>query len=256
MKEIVEERNRAAWDERVRRGDSYVDTATEKDFQQPLKVVDPFGWLPEVAGQPALCLAAGGGRHGVLLAAAGARVTVVDLSAEMLALDRKVARERGLTICTVQTSMTDLRPLGEPAFTIVVQPVSSCYTPDLAAVYREVARVSAAGALYISHHKQPSNLQGGAGWDPRKKGYLITEPYYRAGPLPAVIDDCWHREKGTVEFLHRWENLVGDLCRAGFVVEDLAEPRHGDPRAEPGSFRHRSCYLPPYLAIKARKVAR
>ena len=191
----------------------------------------------------------------MLMAVAGARVTVVDFSGEMLALDRKVARERGLNICTVQTSMTDLSQLAGQAFRIVVQPVSSCYTPELAAVYREVARVTAVGGLYISHHKQPANLQGAAAWDPQKKGYLITEPYYRAGPLPAVIEDCWHREKGTVEFLHRWENLIGDLCRAGFVVEDLAEPRHGDPRAQPGSFRHRSCYLPPYLAIKARKVA-
>ena len=41
-----------------------------------------------------LCLAAGGGKQSALYAAAGAEVTVVDLSPEMLALDRQVAAER------------------------------------------------------------------------------------------------------------------------------------------------------------------
>ena len=38
------------------------------------------------------------------------------------------------------------------------------------------------------------------------------------------------------------------------MIEDLAEPKHGDPVAEPGSFRHRSQYIPPYVAIKARRT--
>ncbi len=64
-----------------------------------------------------------------------------------------------------------------------------------------------------------------------------------------------HREKGALEFVHRWEEIVGGLCRSGFVIEDLAEPKHGDPAAEPGTFRHRSKYIPPYVAIKARRIA-
>jgi 2-polyprenyl-3-methyl-5-hydroxy-6-metoxy-1,4-benzoquinol methylase len=49
-----------------------------------------------------LCLAAGGGKHGPLYAAAGARVTVLDLSPAMLELDRQVARERGIGLELVQ----------------------------------------------------------------------------------------------------------------------------------------------------------
>ena len=51
-----------------------------------------------VRGRRVLCLAAGGGRHGPLLAAAGADVTVVDLSPAMLEVDRRVAASRGLTL--------------------------------------------------------------------------------------------------------------------------------------------------------------
>ena len=66
--------------------------------------------------------------------------------------------------------------------------------------------------------------------------------------------DTPHREEGTLEFLHRWEELVGELCRAGFVVEDLLEPVHADAHAIPGTFAHRSRYVAPYVRIKARRT--
>jgi hypothetical protein len=106
--------------------------------------------------------------------------------------------------------------------------------------------------VYISQHKQPASLQSGT--EPSDRGYELTGPYYRQGPLPDVAGSL-HREEGTLEFLHRWEDLVGGLCRSGFVIEDLVEPLHADPRAVPGSFKHRSCYLAPYVRIKARRAA-
>jgi len=121
-------------------------------------------------------------------------------------------------------------------------------------VYHEVARVTAVGGLYISQHKQPASLQ--AELLPSPRGYLLTESYYRSGPLPEVMEGCQHRESGTLEFLHRWEELLGGLCRSGFVVEDLIEPRHGNPLAGPGDFGHRSHYLPPFVTVKARRVQR
>jgi hypothetical protein len=69
-----------------------------------------------------------------------------------------------------------------------------------------------------------------------------------------LLGEHGHRENGTVEFLHRWDELIGGLCRSGFVIEDLVEPRHGRPQAEPGSFAHRSFYLPPFVTIKARRT--
>jgi hypothetical protein len=38
------------------------------------------------------------------------------------------------------------------------------------------------------------------------------------------------------------------------LVEDLSEPKLGDATSPPGSFAHRSSYLPPYVRIKARRV--
>ena len=130
--------------------------------------------------------------------------------------------------------MDDLSMFSAAAFDLVIQPVSTCYVPDVLAVYREVARVTALDGLYISQHKQPASLQ--AEVLPAGRGYVLSEPYYRSGPLPPVIEGCLHREAGTMEFLHRWEELIGGLCRAGFVLEDLVEPRHGDLRSEPGAW--------------------
>jgi hypothetical protein len=116
-----------------------------------------------------------------------------------------------------------------------------------------VARVTVSGGLYISQHKQPTSLQ--ADVQPGSRGYELIEPYYRQGPLPEVTSSL-HREPGTLEFLHRWEELLGGLCRAGFVIEDLSEPRHADPRSAAGTFKHRSCYVAPYVRVKARRVMR
>ncbi len=247
------ERNRRAWDERVRLGKPHTEPASGRDFENPLATLDQCGWLDDgVVGKRVLCLAAGGGRHGVLFAALGAQVTVVDLSPQMLALDRKVAGVRGLQITTVEASMESLPMLLESSFDLVIQPVSTCYVPDLRAVYREVARVTRPGGLYISQHKQPVSLQTSV--TPAAGGYVIGEPYYRNGPLPEVIGSP-HRETGTVEFFHRLEELLGGICRNGFVIEDLVEPRHFDRTAAPGTFEHRSFYIPPYITCKARRVA-
>jgi SAM-dependent methyltransferase len=250
----AQERNRQAWDDRVRRRDWYIDSATEQDFKNPLVVIDPCGWLGgDVTGKHLLCLAAGGGRHSLLFAAAGARVTVLDISPKMLELDRKIAMQRNLEMRIVEGSMDDLSMLEPESFDIVVQPVSTCYVPDLVATYREVARVTAPDALYISQHKQPGTLQ--ADLLPAGRGYVVSEPYYRTAPLPEMLTECQHREAGTMEYLHRWQDLLGGLCRAGFVIEDLVEPRHANPTAESGSFGHRSCYLPPFVTVKARRIS-
>jgi SAM-dependent methyltransferase len=246
------EHNRQAWDARVRTGGRFTKPAPDEEFRNPLAAVDPSGWLGgSITGRRVLCLAAGGGRQSALYAAAGGIVTVVDISGEMLAIDREVAAERGLSVRTVEASMDDLSALGPASFDLVIHPVSTCYVPDILEVHRQVARVIIAGGTYISQHKQPASLQTSI--EPAPHGYEVTEPYYRSGPLPPVVGSS-HREAGTLEYLHRWEEIVGGMCRAGFVIEDLVEPVHADETAAKGTFAHRSRYVAPYVRIKARRL--
>ena len=162
----------------------------------------------------------------------------------------QVAAERRLELKTVEASMDDLSMFATGEFDIVIQPVSTCYLPEIGPVYREVARVTASGGLYISQHKSPTSLQ--ADIQASTRGYELIEPYYRSGPLPPVAGSP-HREEGTLEYLHRWEEIFGLMCRAGFVIEDVVEPLHATPDASPGSFAHRSRYVAPYVRIKARR---
>lgn len=244
--------NRQAWDTLARERSQFAKVASDEECAHPLLTLDSRGWLPgSVKGLDVLCLAAGGGWQSILYAMAGARVTVADLSPEMLALDEAEARRRNLSVKLVQASMDSLKELADESFDIVHQPVSTCYVPRIRDVYAEVARVLRDGGIYISQHKQPTSLQI-VDRDSRNR-YVIGIPYYTGDPLPAVPDTSY-REEGAVEYLHRWEQLVGDLCRSGFVVEDLTEPKRGDPQARPGHFRHRGMYVAPYVRIKARRV--
>ena len=165
-------------------------------------------------------------------------------------LDREVAAERRLELKTVAASMDDLSMFTAGEFDIVIQPVSTCYLPEIAPIYREVARITRSGGTYISQHKSPMSLQ--ADIQPSGHGYELVEPYYRSGPLPPVVGSP-HREEGTLEYLHRWEEILGFMCRAGFLIEDLIEPLHAKADALPGSFAHRSRYVAPYVRIKARR---
>lgn len=246
-----QEVNRRAWDRLATAGSQFAKVASDEECAQPLLALDRRGWLPgSVQGLNVLCLASGGGWQAILYAVAGANVTVVDLSPEMLALDHREGTRRGVSVMLVEASMDDL-PLEDEAFDIVHQPVSTCYVPRVVDVYAEVARVLRPDGLYISQHKQPTSLQI-VERDERNR-YVLGVGYYLADPLPEVPDRSY-REAGAREYLHRWEDLVGGLCRAGFAIEDLTEPRRGDPRARPGDFRHRGQFVPPYVRIKARRL--
>ncbi|MGV3771619.1 MAG: class I SAM-dependent methyltransferase [Verrucomicrobiales bacterium] len=245
------QRNKHAWNERARLRKRHTRTVSPEDLRNPVPIFDPEGWMGSISGKDLLCLASGGGLQSALASAAGARTTVVDLSSGMLELDRKIAHENRLQVRTVEASMDDLACFGDEVFDIIVQPVSSCYIQNIAPLYAEVARILKPDGIYISQHKQPVNLQSSV--VPGTGGYIIQESYFRSGPLPPTVESL-HREADSIEYLHRWDELLGGLCEAGFVIEAMREPRHADPNAEPGSFGHRSCFIPPYIKIKARKV--
>lgn len=251
---MYREHNRSAWNRLAERGSRFAEVASDEECSQPLATLDTRGWLPpSVQGLDVLCLAAGGGWQSILYATAGANVTVVDLSPAMLRQDVREAERRRLSIRALEGSMDDLSMLREESFDIVHQPVSTCYVPDIAAVYREVARVLRDGGLYISQHKQPTSLQ--ITHRDAQDRYVIGIEYYHRGPLPPS-EDRSYREAGAVEYLHRWEQLIGELCRAGFVLEDLREPYRGGANATPGDFRHRGRFTAPFVRLKARRLPR
>ena len=254
-------KNAAAWDRLAKAHDALASPACDEAFTDPRNWLGTGGpadrpWLPSsLRGLEVLCLAAGGGKHGPIYAAAGASVTVVDLSASMLDLDRQVARERKLHLELIQSSMDELTMLKNDYFDLVIHPVSSCYLPTLKQVFSEIVRVCRPGGLYMSQHKSPRSLQSSL--QPNLNGrYELLFPERQSadnsGALPPAPPSRL-REAGTDEFVHSLTDILGGICRAGFSIEDFFEPNEGDQEAVRGSFTHRAAFLPPYIRILARK---
>src|SRR5690242_4949424 len=97
----IQEYNRRAWDRQAESGNRWTipvgpevtAAARRGDWHihlTPTKPV-PRDWFPPLPGLDVLCLAAGGGQQGPVLAAAGANVIVFDNSPAQLARDRMVA---------------------------------------------------------------------------------------------------------------------------------------------------------------------
>ena len=130
-RERAQDHNRQAWDRLVENKNRFTRPAKDEDLVDPLSTVDAIGWLGgDIRGLKLLCLAAGGGKHGVIYAEAGADVTVVDLSPAMLELDRLVAAERGLDLRTVETSMDNLEMFGDGDFDLLVKTIKIKFNTD------------------------------------------------------------------------------------------------------------------------------
>lgn len=247
----VSEHNAEVWDRMVAQKSGFASTVSARVLNDPQKHINIYNWLPEgVRGKKVLCLAAGGGKHAPLYAAGGAQVTVLDVSEAMLEKDRQMAERHQFTIRRVRACMTRMTMLERCEFDLIMQPVSACYVENLDALYAGVQRVLKPGGIYIVQHKQPFSLQCSA--FPEHGTYQVETEGHHQGPLPPVTGSE-HREAGALEFLHPLEALLGGLCRNGFVIEDVREPWHGRPDVAPGTFAHRSHFVPPYVAVKARK---
>lgn len=246
--------NRAAWN---RRADDPAFTASGVDLPPtPDEIrasLDPWLADRDLAGAELLCLAAAGGTHGPLYAAAGARVTVVDFSPALLAVDQEMARRFQLELKTVQADLCDLSPLTDRQFDVIIQPVSTCYIPNLEPMIQEIFRVLKPGGIYLSQHKSPVSLQSNSRYDARE-GYAVVHPSGNGLLLPAESPSAASpREPEMMEYVHSLDELLGGLCRNGFILEAVAEPVRGDAWAPRESAAYRAVFLPPYLKLLARR---
>ncbi|AMV33038.1 ubiquinone/menaquinone biosynthesis methyltransferase [Pirellula sp. SH-Sr6A] len=245
--------NAEAYNRMARAGHVLATPVRDEELANPLAVVDGRGWLGgSIHGWNVLCLAAGGGRHSALYAAAGAKVTVVDISEGMLELDRVVCHRHRFDVRLIQGSMVSMPMLRDNEFDLVVHPVSTCYVQNIRSVFLEVARVLRGGGLYVSQHKSPFNLQTSLSTD-RGRYWIETEVEAVAKKLePGQISSL--RESHSQEYAHSLESILGGICRSGMLIEDLSEPEHANPSAAPDTPSHRARFVPPYIRIKARRA--
>ncbi len=160
------EYNSKVWDKKVQEGVVYtkpvghelIDESKRGNWEITVTTQRsvPRHWFPQsLSGINVLCLASGGGQQGPILAAAGAVVTVVDISEKQLEQDALVAKREGLQLTTMKGDMTDLSFLEDSTFDLIVHPVSNVFVENILPVWKEASRVLKEGGTLISGFTNP-----------------------------------------------------------------------------------------------------
>ncbi|MEM7456233.1 MAG: class I SAM-dependent methyltransferase [Planctomycetota bacterium] len=229
--------NRDAWEKIAEQGDRLFHVASSEQIEAarsgmldikltPTKKV-PSEWLSPINGLDVLCLAGGGGLQGPILAAAGANVTVTDISHSQLERDDEVARRENLVITTVAADMCTLEPFADESFDLIINPTAICYVPDPTPVWNSCHRVLRKEGTLISGNMNPVNFL----FDifQRDRGLLEVAnriPYCDLN-LPEEQQERVLAADRPVEFSHTLTSLIGGQINAGFRITGFYEDRWG-----------------------------
>ncbi|MEM0925387.1 MAG: class I SAM-dependent methyltransferase [Planctomycetota bacterium] len=236
--------NRDVWDRIARSPKRWFTPVTEEEITQAregdfrirltgTRCVPP-DWIGDVDGKRVLALAAGGGHQAVLLAAAGADVTVVDFSEGQLEHDRSLAQRYGLALKTCHADMREMKMLETQSFDLVVNPCSVNFVPDCKPVWKEAARVMRDGAALIAGMIQPVNFLFDAVSRDRGKLQVRFRIPYSDLDLPRDEREETLGPERPIDFGHSLADLIGGQTASGLMLTDLLEDVWGgdDPLSE------------------------
>ena len=252
----IREYNRSAWNMEVERGNEWTRPVTPEVIAAAREGVwevlltetrpVPREWFPELKAAEVLCLASGGGQQAPILAAAGARVTVLDNSPKQLEQDRKVAEREGLSLSTIEGDMADLSAFADESFDLIFHPCSNLFVPDVRPVWKEAFRVLRRKGALLAGFLNPVL-------------YLVDEKLAENGVLQVrhklpysdlnslTKEECRQLmlRNEPLQFGHSLQDQLGGQTDAGFVIKAFYEDRHRTlPIAE---------YTPTYIATRAFK---
>ncbi|HJQ23250.1 MAG TPA: class I SAM-dependent methyltransferase [Blastocatellia bacterium] len=241
-------------------------TSTEDSYSENVERPVIESLLGDLRQASALDLGCGSATYATRLAARGARVVGVDLSATMLKLARARARTNGVELELMAADISKPLPLADAQFDLVFTATALHYVEDLQSVMREIARVLQphgrllASVLHpMSTSRFPVRDHNDASSDEWATRARWPAHYFAAAPrcvetpwlaFGEVSDegrrlDCFH---------HTVSDYFAALEAAGLQWTHLREP------APPASFAAKNperyeeaMSLPLYLIFAARK---
>ncbi|KRF53940.1 SAM-dependent methyltransferase [Bacillus sp. Soil768D1] len=238
----ITQHNSNAWDKKVDEGAVYTKAISKEIIEKSrngeweITVTTgkpvPRNWFPDsLKGKKILCLASGGGQQAPVLAAAGADVTVMDISKKQLEKDEFVANRDGVNLKTVQGDMTDLSVFDDEVFDIIVHPVANLFVENIAPVWKEASRVLKKKGTLISGFTNPLLFIFNDEED--MKGNLVVENSIPSSSLDNLTEEEvkeFMKAKHTIEFGHTLEDQIQGQVEAGFVIAGLYEDDFGGSR--------------------------
>ena len=249
--------NSKAWDREVELGNQWtipvspnvIAAARQGDWEivlTPTKPV-PREWFPDLKGRDVLCLASGGGQQAPILAANGARVTVLDNSPRQLDQDRLVAAREGLTITAVHGDMADLSAFRNESFDLIVHPVSNCFAPAVRPVWAEAFRVLRHSGILLAGFINPVvyifDLELAERGQFQVKNAL---PYSDLVSLTEEERQHIIEQGEPLEFGHTLEDQIGGQLDVGFLLTGFYEDYSPTEAI--------SHYMPTFIATRAVKL--
>jgi 2-polyprenyl-3-methyl-5-hydroxy-6-metoxy-1,4-benzoquinol methylase len=225
----------SAYDEIADWYDTWIGTHSMSDdpFFRPLEAL-----IGDVAGQRICDLACGQGRVARYLAAQGAHLVGVDLSAKLLAIARRheETTPQGIEYIHADVQRLDGAALAPFAFFDgVVCSMALMDIPDLAATARSVAHLLLPGGWFAFsilhpcfHTSQSGEIETPTGAARTISRYFV-EGHWRSDtrPGPPGKVGAYHRTVST---------YVNTLSEAGLQVERLSEPGMDDDRPQSPAF--------------------
>jgi ubiquinone/menaquinone biosynthesis C-methylase UbiE len=223
-----------------------------------------FGMLPDVHGLSGIDLGCGEGHNTRLLARRGARVTAVDISEVFIRYAQQCEEQEPLGIHYRVASAVEL-PFADATFDFAVGFMSFMDIPETDRLLAEAHRVLRPGGFlqfsiehpcFMPAHRR--NLR-----DPQGRTYAIeVGEYFRNlqgevlewlfSATPPEVKEGLRRFK-TPRFTRTFSQWLNLLISAGFVIEQVEEPRPGDETVQAFPRMQGAQVVAYFLHLRARK---
>ena len=212
----------------------------------------PESWLPKnIQGKDILCLASAGGQQAPVLAAAGANVTVFDISGKQLEQDLYVAKRNNLSLKVIQGDMCELKGIDDSSFDYIIHPISNLYVSNLKPVWEECYRVLRKKDTLMASFYNPILFIFDKDKKLEQQNLLRPKyplPYADIKDLPQSLVNEKVKNKEAFVFGHSLSSQINGQLEAGFLLSGFYEDEHPSPR-----FLIEK-YMPTMIATQAIKL--